>query len=301
MKGRAALLALVLGACTPAPAAVATATATNTPTVAPTAAVTASPTPSATPSPTPNYDQLPKIANSKQGLVEQLVMVEAAIRDPAVGGRELAWMGHLQQLVYSTFADSPEWQPDALAALPAPQRKAVAGALDAIKQTRAISGPTPRTLPDWKIVTPKPMDTLLGYYREAERTYGVKWEYLAAINLIETRMGRIRGLSIAGAQGPMQFMPATWAAYGTGDVNDDRDAILGAANYLRANGAPGDMQRALFAYNRSQPYVNAMMAYAKVLADDPLEYRGYYGWQVYYTSQETGTVLLPEGWTKPKP
>ncbi len=300
MKRLAVLLAL-LAACTPGPAAVATTAPAATPTLAPTATVTASPTPSATPSPTPDYDELPKIANSKQGLIDQLVMVEAAIRDPAVEGKALAWMGHLQQLVYSTLADSPEWQPDALAALPEPQRKAVAGALGAIKQTRLISGPTPRTLPDWKIVAPRPMDTLLGYYKEAERTYAVKWEYLAAINLIETRMGRIRGLSIAGAQGPMQFMPATWAAYGKGDVNDDRDAILGAANYLKANGAPGDMQRALFAYNRSQPYVNAMMAYAKVLMDDALAYRGYYGWQVYYTSQETGTVLLPEGWTKPKP
>ncbi len=34
------------------------------------------------------------------------------------------------------------------------------------------------------------------------------WYYLAAINLIETRMGRIDGLSTAGAQGPMQFLPA---------------------------------------------------------------------------------------------
>jgi len=40
------------------------------------------------------------------------------------------------------------------------------------------------------------------------------------------------------------------------------------------------------------------MAYAAVLRSTPDEYRGYHGWQVYYTTQD-GTVLLPVGWTKP--
>ena len=54
----------------------------------------------------------------------------------------------------------------------------------------------------------------------------------------------------------MQFMPATWAAYGLGgDIADPRDAILGAANYLHANGAPGDETRALYRYNPSSHYV----------------------------------------------
>ena len=92
-------------------------------------------------------------------------------------------------------------------------------------------------------------------------------------------------------------MPPTWAAYGTGDVNNDHDAILGAANYLRANGAPGDMQRALYAYNHSQAYVNALILYANVMKADPLAYRGYHGWQVYYPTAD-GPVLLPVGWTK---
>ncbi len=302
MKIRLALLALLVASCTAPGAVTATATPASTPTLAPTPAAAASATPSPTPSPTPNYDEDPKIANSKQGLVDQLVMVEAAIRDPQVVGKKLGWMGHLQQIVYSTLVDSPEWQPDALAALPSDRvRGAVAGALAAIKQTRAIHGPIPKTLPEWRILAPKPIQTLLSYYREAEQRFGVEWEYLAAIHLIETRMGRIQGLSTAGAQGPMQFMAPTWAAYGLGgDVNDDHDAIMGAANYLRANGAPKDMQRALYAYNHSQPYVNAMIGYAKVLKGDPDAYRGYHGWEVYYTSEATGTVHLPVGWTKPK-
>src|SRR5437899_2712296 len=78
----------------------------------------------------------------------------------------------------------------------------------------------------------------------------VPWSYLAAIHLVETRMGRIRATSVAGAQGPMQFMPATWERYGEGDVNSDRDSIRAAARYLRANGAPGRMADALFRYNQ---------------------------------------------------
>ena len=117
------------------------------------------------------------------------------------------------------------------------------------------------------------------------------------LHLVETRTGRIRGLSSAGAQGPMQFMPATWAMYGKGDINDTHDAIMGAARYLKAAGAPDNMQKALFAYNHSQGYVNALVAYAAVMKADPMAYRGYHGWQVYYPTAD-GPVLLAVGWTK---
>ena len=70
---------------------------------------------------------------------------------------------------------------------------------------------------------------------------------LAAVNFVESGFGKLRNDSVAGAQGPMQFMPATWRAYGLGgDVHDPHDAILGAANYLHANGAPARIaERAL--------------------------------------------------------
>jgi membrane-bound lytic murein transglycosylase B len=91
-------------------------------------------------------------------------------------------------------------------------------------------------------------------------------------------MGRIRGDSSAGAQGPMQFIPSTWAAYGAGgDVNSYRDSILAAARYLKAAGAPGDMPRAIFAYNHSAFYVNAVTGYGEAMHADPLAYRGFYG------------------------
>ena len=100
----------------------------------------------------------------------------------------------------------------------------------------------------------------LADYLEAERRFGVAWQVLAAVNFVESAFGRLRNASTAGAQGPMQFLPSTWRAYGLGgDIDDPRDAILGAANYLHASGAPRDYRRALFAYNHSPAYVDAVL------------------------------------------
>ncbi len=282
------------------PSVRATAAASATPEPAEIESLTlALPTPSPTPAPaaTPNWNELPVPATDAAGLAKQLAMVEAAIRDPNVTGAQLAWMGHLQQLAYGTLADYPDWKESVLAALPEKTRSAVLSSIDAGKQLRSMHGAVPKTLPDWKIVEPAPIDELVGYYKEAEEAFGVSWYYLAAIHLVETRMGRIRGLSSAGAQGPMQFMPPTWAAYGKGDVNKNHDAIIAAARYLKAAGAPGNMQKALFAYNHAQAYVNALMAYAEAMKTDPATYRGYHGWQVYYPTPD-GPVLLPVGWRK---
>jgi membrane-bound lytic murein transglycosylase B len=84
----------------------------------------------------------------------------------------------------------------------------------------------------------------------------------------------------------MQFMPATWAAYGLGgDIADPRDAILGAANYLRANGAPGDEARALHHYNPSLHYVRAISAYARRIRADRRRFYAYYAWAVYISDE----------------
>lgn len=269
---------------------------TPVPTDAPSAAVaTVKPVPTATPT---NWEELPVAALDARGIAQQLAMVETAIRDPKVTGAQLAYVGHLQQLAYSNLSDNIEWKDQVLALLPNDAiRDAVNKAMEASKQLRSMHGSTPTKLPDWKIVAPAPVEELMSYYKEAQETFGIEWQYLAAIHLVETRMGRIRGLSSAGAQGPMQFMPPTWAAYGKGDVNDNHDAILAAARYLKAAGAPGDMPRALYAYNHSQAYVNALMAYAAVMKADPMAYRGYWGWQVYYPTVD-GTFLLSVGWVK---
>ena len=276
-------------------------TASASPSASDAAAPTATPTirPTAAAIPAPNWDQLPVAANDAATLATQLAVVETAIRDPNLTGAHLEWMGHLQQLAYSRLQDYPEWKDTVLASLPEQTRAAVNASLEAGKQLRLLNGPIPKNLPDWKIVEAKPVDDLLGYYKEAETEFGVPWYYLASVHLVESRMGRIHGLSSAGAQGPMQFIPATWAQYGDGgDINDDHDAILGAARYLKAAGAPDNMQKALFAYNHSQAYVNALIDYGNVMKADPTAYRGYYGWQVYYPTLD-GAMLLPVGWTKP--
>jgi membrane-bound lytic murein transglycosylase B len=87
----------------------------------------------------------------------------------------------------------------------------------------------------------------------------------------------------------MQFLPATWRAYGLGgDVHDPHDAILGAANYLHANGAPGDVRRALRRYNDSPLYVDAVLRYAGRIARDRHAFLAYWAWPVYVRTA-TGT------------
>jgi hypothetical protein len=274
-------------------------TAQPSPTAAATPKPTTEPEPTATPTPSPKpiWEEPPVAANDAAALARQMTMVESSLRDPAVTGAQLAWLGHLQQLTYGRLADYPEWKDGVLAALPDTLRPGVANGLEAGRQLRTMHGPIPKNLPDWKIVEPAPIDDLMTYYKDAQAEFGVPWYYLAAIHLVETRMGRIRGLSSAGAQGPMQFMPATWAAYGKGDVQNTHDAILGAARYLKASGAPGNMPKALFAYNHSNAYVSALIAYADVMKTEPLAYRGYHGWQVYYPTLD-GPIHMPVGWTK---
>jgi membrane-bound lytic murein transglycosylase B len=127
-----------------------------------------------------------------------------------------------------------------------------------------------------------PAARLRGYYAEAQRRFGVAWSLLAAVNFVESHFGRVRSASAAGAQGPMQFLPSTWRRYGLGgDVHDPHDAILGAANYLRAAGVRRDPRRALYAYNPSSSYVDAIQRYARWIARDRFAFPTYYSWQVF--------------------
>ena len=292
---RTLTLLCVLVGCTPTGSTLAspTAAATASPTLA---VITAAPTPTASPQPTPTpRPEPPPIAADPVAIAAQVATAERAVRDLGVTGAELAWMGHLQQRAYRAIAARPEWRVAFLAAVPPSLGRAVTANLDATSDLRATVIPGPDLPTAWRIVDPAPLDDLARYYRDAEAEFGVPWSYLAAIHLVETRMGRIRGVSVAGAQGPMQFMPGTWAAYGEGDVNSDRDAIRATARYLRANRAPADMANALFRYNNSQRYVRAVTAYAEVMRAEPDALRGYYHWQVYYLTTN-GDILLPVGY-----
>src|SRR5215211_2111823 len=128
----------------------------------------------------------------------------------------------------------------------------------------------------------EPAGVLLRHYRQAQRRFGVAWPVLAAVNFVESAFGRLRNESSVGAQGPMQFIDSTWKAYGMGgDIHDPHDAILGAANYLHANGAPGNYRRALYHYNPASAYVDAVLGFARQIRRDPRAYFGYYSWQVF--------------------
>ncbi|HAO6329653.1 TPA: peptidase [Listeria monocytogenes] len=134
-------------------------------------------------------------------------------------------------------------------------------------------------------------------YQAAEKKYGVPWTLLAAHHKVETNFSVDLNVSSAGAIGPMQFMPLTWlgwnypggsrlgnasipdaiisspkmiAKYGGYGVDGDgdgkadpwnlTDSVFAAANYLAANGAAnGNYQQAVFAYNHSDQYVNAVL------------------------------------------
>ncbi|MDQ3895958.1 MAG: lytic transglycosylase domain-containing protein, partial [Actinomycetota bacterium] len=126
----------------------------------------------------------------------------------------------------------------------------------------------------------------LDLYRRAAATCpGLSWTVLAGIGSIESNHGRstapgVRsGANFAGAMGPMQFLAATWAAYGVdGDRDGERDvysavdSVYGAAHYLCTNGA-GDLAHladALWAYNHAGWYVDDVLVLALRYGSDGL-------------------------------
>ena len=133
-----------------------------------------------------------------------------------------------------------------------------------------------------RVARAAPAAALRRDYAEAQRRFGVGWSILASVNFVESAFGRVRSASEAGARGPMQFLPSTWREFGLGgDIDDPHDAILAAANYLRHAGAPGDLDRALFAYNHSRSYVRAIRRFAARMRVDEQAFLTYYAWQVF--------------------
>jgi len=114
---------------------------------------------------------------------------------------------------------------------------------------------------------------------------GLPWSVLAAIGRVESDSGRSSapgvadGANAAGAEGPMQFEPATFAQYGVvgpGGADppspyDPADAIYSAAKLLCADGAaqPSTLFAAIGAYNHSVQYVQIVVVLAQGLSSDP--------------------------------
>ncbi|MBI2590079.1 lytic transglycosylase domain-containing protein [Candidatus Berkelbacteria bacterium] len=100
--------------------------------------------------------------------------------------------------------------------------------------------------------------------QKAAAAYGLDWKIVEAVWQVESGKRWVTSVrSYAGAQGPMQFMPGTWRRYGVDgngdgakDINHAEDAVFAGANYLAANGAASNIDRALLAYNHAQWYVD---------------------------------------------
>ena len=122
------------------------------------------------------------------------------------------------------------------------------------------------------------------YERAAATCPGLPWTVLAAIGTVETDNGQSTlpgvhtGANSAGAEGPMQFLPATFEAYdqpvppggaSPPDIYDPVDAVYAAARMLCANGARdgADLPAAVFAFDHASWYVAEVLALARSYAE----------------------------------
>jgi cell wall-associated NlpC family hydrolase len=122
-----------------------------------------------------------------------------------------------------------------------------------------------------------PPDYLIWYMDAAQTCHGLPWSVLAGIGTVESDNGQSTapgvhsGANSAGAEGPMQFLPSTFADYAIGPDQplspyDPADAIYTAAAMLCANGARGGsasgIENAIFAYNHADWYVSEVISWA---------------------------------------
>jgi membrane-bound lytic murein transglycosylase B len=154
--------------------------------------------------------------------------------------------------------------------------------LTARRDLNALSAASPPQVGGVRVGRALAVATLLRFYQEAQRRFGIRWQLLAAINFVESDFGRARTTARADAQGSMQFEPATWHRYGMGgNVNDPHDAILAAANLLAANGGRTDERAALRHYNPSPLYWDAVLHLAHRMTSVPTALAEYYAWKLY--------------------
>jgi hypothetical protein len=246
------------------------------------------------PEPQPLPDPAAGIPRRPARLVEELTDTTRRLRDALRGWdgagevpRDVTFLALHHQRTLRLMASRRALGDAVLARLPPDVRGEARDTVVARRHLEAIPR-SPGRLPRVRVAEAAPAAELRRHYGAAQRRFGIDWSILASINFVESAFGRVRSASEAGARGPMQFLPSTWAAYGMGgDIDDPRDAILAAANYLRSAGAPGDLDGALFAYNHSTSYVRAIRRFARRMRLDERAFLSYYAWQVY--------VLTPDG------
>lgn len=133
--------------------------------------------------------------------------------------------------------------------------------------------------PSEKALEEIPQELIPLYQSAAVTCPGLEWTVLAAIHKLETSFGTGPAVSTKGARGPMQFLPATFEAYGIdgdGDgrreINNVADAVFSAASLLCANGAgePARLASAVWNYNHSQSYVDEVLTLASAYGVVPI-------------------------------
>jgi membrane-bound lytic murein transglycosylase B len=240
----------------------------------------------------------PLVPPDPQELATLLASVEDALRAADTDPGELPALGHQQQVIYRVLSRDLPRSEQVLDLLPERWRSVARRHLAARREFLAMhrGGARPTTLPAWRIIAPEPAEQLIGYYKKAAAATGIDWEVLAAVNLVETGMGRIDGVSVANAQGPMQFLPTTWAepGIGKGNIRDPHDAIQAAARYLVRRGGLKDIRKGLWGYNNSDHYGRAVLLYAGLIKEDPRVYTGLYNWEIHFGTS-AGDIWLPVG------
>ena len=224
------------------------------------------------------------LARDLQDTTRALLAAVDRWEDPSRPGipREVALLADRHQRLVRHLARDRARSRAVLPLLPSALRRDVRDLVLAPRELGQIVSQVVGPPPQVRVGPPEPLGRLREHYRAARRRFGVSPALLAAVNHVESAFGRLRNRSVSGARGPMQFMPATWAAYGMGgEITEPRDAIMGAANYLHASGAPRREAAALFAYNPSRRYVSAVRRYARLIRSDVRHLHVLYAWQVY--------------------
>jgi soluble lytic murein transglycosylase-like protein len=160
-------------------------------------------------------------------LAAQLVRADAALHAHVTVDAALA-----QQRLVLRLSDNPALARAVIRLLPAKLARDVTDDLLAHRELARLTPAQP--LSAFRVGPAAAAAKLRAYYAEGQRRSGIRWQVLAAVKYVESDFGRLRESSRAGALGPMQFLPSTWATYGRGSVHDPHQAILGAARFLHA-------------------------------------------------------------------
>ena len=197
-------------------------------------------------------------ARATQDAEQRLSTALGRMQDAAAGAQQLLAAATNLLARLSATARALRSAQAAAAALAAAQQAAAA---QSARLAGAVGPVTALTMPS---------DFERAYRRAGGTCPGLRWTLLAAIGQVESGHGRNEGPSSAGAIGPMQFLPSTFAQYavdgdgdGVTDPWDVADAVPTAARYLCASGAaggtPAGVQAALFSYNHAQWYVDLVL------------------------------------------